>query len=105
VPRRPVAELTDAVHHAAPPAGLVGLEHPQHAIGDQKAADDVGRGREQGNRAENADAQRVVAAGDENGADHGNREIALVSDMSGVWSSRETRRMTPSPMNVASTNT
>src|SRR5687768_11673061 len=32
-------------------------------------------------------------------------EIAFVSDISGVWSSRETRRMTPSPMKVASTKT
>jgi hypothetical protein len=32
-------------------------------------------------------------------------EIALVSDMSGVCSNRETRRITPSPMNVASTKT
>ena len=32
-------------------------------------------------------------------------EIALVSDISGVCSSRETRRMTPSPMNVASMKT
>src|SRR5579864_3730509 len=32
-------------------------------------------------------------------------EIALVIDISGVCSSRETRRITPSPMNDASTNT
>jgi len=32
-------------------------------------------------------------------------EMALVSDIRGVYSSRDTRRMTPSPMNVASTNT
>src|SRR5262249_53027095 len=32
-------------------------------------------------------------------------EMALVSDISGVCSSRETRRITPRPMNVASTNT
>ncbi len=32
-------------------------------------------------------------------------EIALVSDISGVCSSRETRRMTSMPMNVASMNT
>src|SRR5438132_5955897 len=32
-------------------------------------------------------------------------EIALVSDMSGVYSRRDTRRITPRPMNVASTNT
>src|SRR5262249_46580119 len=32
-------------------------------------------------------------------------EIALVSDMSGVCSSRDTRRITPRPMNVASMKT
>src|SRR6476646_3700295 len=32
-------------------------------------------------------------------------EIAFVIDMSGVCSRRETRRITPSPMNEASTNT
>ena len=32
-------------------------------------------------------------------------EIALVSDISGVCSSRDTRRMTSRPMNVASMNT
>ena len=32
-------------------------------------------------------------------------EIALVSDISGVCSSRETLRITPSPMNVASMKT
>ena len=32
-------------------------------------------------------------------------EIALVSDISGVCSSRDTRRMTPSPMKDASTKT
>ena len=32
-------------------------------------------------------------------------EIALVSDISGVCSSRDTRRITPRPMNVASTKT
>ena len=32
-------------------------------------------------------------------------EIAFVSDISGVCSSRETRRMTPSPMKDARTNT
>src|SRR6266576_688675 len=32
-------------------------------------------------------------------------EIAFVSDMSGVYSSRDTRRITPRPMNVASTKT
>ena len=32
-------------------------------------------------------------------------EMALVSDISGVCSSRDTRRITPSPMNVASMNT
>src|SRR5687767_8018146 len=31
--------------------------------------------------------------------------MAFVSDISGVWSSRDTRRMTPSPMKVASTKT
>ena len=32
-------------------------------------------------------------------------EMALVSDISGVCNSRETRRITPRPMNVASMNT
>jgi hypothetical protein len=32
-------------------------------------------------------------------------EIALVSDINGVCSSRDTRLMTPSPMKEASTNT
>ncbi len=32
-------------------------------------------------------------------------EMALVSDISGVCSSRETRAITPRPMNVASMNT
>ena len=32
-------------------------------------------------------------------------EIALVSDISGVCSSRDTRVITPRPMNVASMNT
>ena len=32
-------------------------------------------------------------------------EMALVSDISGVCNSRETRKITPSPMNVASINT
>jgi len=32
-------------------------------------------------------------------------EIAFVSDMSGVWSRRDTRRITPSPMREARTNT
>src|SRR5205823_7417551 len=32
-------------------------------------------------------------------------EIAFVSDMSGVYRSRDTRRITPSPMNVARTRT
>src|SRR5438045_8587497 len=32
-------------------------------------------------------------------------EIALVMDMSGVCNNRETRRITPIPMNVASMNT
>ena len=32
-------------------------------------------------------------------------EMAFVSDISGVYSNRDTRRITPSPMNVARTNT
>jgi hypothetical protein len=32
-------------------------------------------------------------------------EMAFVRDMSGVYKSRDTRRITPNPMNVASTKT
>jgi hypothetical protein len=32
-------------------------------------------------------------------------EMALVIDMSGVWSSRDTRAITPMPMKVDSANT
>ena len=47
------------------------LEHLQHPVRDQKPGDDIRRRGEEGNRAEDADAERVVAAGHEDRADHG----------------------------------
>jgi len=68
-----------------------------------KAADDVRHRGEQRDRAKNADREGMIAPSPRWIRRPRIADMALVSDMSGVYSSRETRRMTPSPMNVAST--
>jgi hypothetical protein len=73
--------------------GLPLLEHLEHPVRDEEPADDVGRGRKHRDRAEKRAERRLLLP---------REEIALVSDMSGVCSSRDTRRITSSPMKVAS---
>ena len=70
--RDEVGELDDRVAHERSSAfGVpVGLEHLQHPVGDQEAADDVGHRGEQRDRAQDADPGGIVAAGHDDRADH-----------------------------------
>ena len=82
------------------------LEHLEHAVGDQEAADDVGRGGDHGEGRRG----RVLSVSCCPPAmmiapTTAIAEIALVSDISGVCSSGDTRRMTSRPRNVASRKT
>ena len=63
----------DRQHKPLPPglaaAVTFGLEHPQHAVGDEKAADDVGGGAGHGDEAEERAEPVVLLAGDNQRAD------------------------------------
>src|SRR5579863_274190 len=50
-----------------------GLEHPQHAVGDQESADHVAGGGHNGDDAEDGRERALFLADQDNGADHGNR--------------------------------
>ena len=83
-----------------------GLEHFQHAVGDQESADDVAGGCDDRDGAENrrqpcscVRPTRMIAP------TTAIASSALVSDISGVCSSGETRLITSNPMKAASMKT
>ena len=75
------------------------LEHLQHPVGDHEPAHDV---RHRGEQGDGAHARGCVSGYSAPATTieptTAIAEIALVSDISGVCSSRETRRITPNPM-------
>ena len=82
------------------------LEHLEHAVGDEVAADDVGGGRNDGDEAEHArqrgaDPSPLIRIAPTTEM----AEMALVSDISGVCSSGETLRMSSKPRKAASMKT
>ena len=78
--------------------GLAALEHLQHAVGDEKSADDVaersGNGHECRARWTN---WLLCSSREDDGRNHSIASSAFVSDISGVCKSGETRRITSSP--------
>ena len=83
-----------ALRRLAPSASLA-LEHLQHAVGDEEAADDVDRRADDGDEAEDRARPcrgREPAATSEPTSEM--PEMAFVADMSGVCSSGGTRVMT-----------
>ena len=85
--------------------GAAGLEHLEHAVGDDESADDVAGGRDDRERAQHRGEPRLPSPARMIAPTTAMASSALVSDISGVCSSGETRRITSKPMNAASMKT
>ena len=104
--RHQIADLLNGLSISVSLRSPGDLEHFQHPVGDQETANDIRHRGKQCNRPQQSDPDGLFPSPTTIiEPTTAIAEMALVSDISGVCSNRETRPITPSPINAASMKT